>query len=87
MTLYVCKAKTGFASFGHPCDKAAVALDKAGYSYDLKVVGGFRSIWPWNLSAKRVEVKQLSGQEYVPILILDNGEVISGSGEIVDMAL
>ncbi|MCB0866851.1 MAG: glutathione S-transferase domain-containing protein, partial [Solirubrobacterales bacterium] len=34
----------------------------------------------------RDEVKDLSGQENVPILVLDDGEVISGSGTIADWA-
>jgi glutathione S-transferase len=37
-------------------------------------------------NADREEVKQLSGTNEVPILVLDDGEVISGSGAIARWA-
>ncbi|MGN6586986.1 MAG: glutathione S-transferase N-terminal domain-containing protein, partial [Solirubrobacterales bacterium] len=37
-------------------------------------------------SADREEVKRLSGTNEVPILVLDDGEVISGSGTIARWA-
>jgi glutathione S-transferase len=39
--------------------------------------------WTWSSRAEdREEVERLSGTRTVPILVLDNGQVISGSGEI-----
>jgi glutathione S-transferase len=39
--------------------------------------------WTWgSRGADRAEVKELSGTNEVPILVLDDGEVISGSGVI-----
>jgi glutathione S-transferase len=39
--------------------------------------------WTWSSRAKdREEVERLSGTRTVPILVLDNGQVISGSGAI-----
>src|SRR4051794_27468354 len=72
----------------HPCGKAAVALDKAGHSYELKKVkGGTLKFWTWPSRAQdRAEVEELSGQRGVPILVLDDGSVVSGSGEIVTWA-
>ena len=39
--------------------------------------------WTWgSRDEDRAEVKKLSGTNEVPILVLDDGEVISGSGTI-----
>ena len=84
MTLYTCAQKTHGPSFAHPCGKAGKALDAAGYRYELKIVGGYR-LMPWTWGSReedRAEVKRLSGTKEVPILVLDDGEVISGSGAI-----
>ena len=84
MILYTCGTKKMGPGFMHPCAKAGKALDAAGYEYELKTVGGYRLMpWTWGSREKdRAEVKKLSGQEGVPILVLDDGEVISGSGRI-----
>ena len=92
MVLYTCslkKAAGGLpAPLGHPCGRAAKALDDAGHGYEIKTVkGGSLRPWTWPSRARdRAEVEQLSGQRAVPILVLDDGEVISGSGEIVSWA-
>jgi glutathione S-transferase len=88
MILYTCAQKKRFGSLGHPCGKAAKALDGAGYEYEIKVVGGYRlALWTRpTRDEDRAEVKKLSGTNEVPILILDDGEVISGSGTIARWA-
>ena len=92
MKLYVCPFGTTGASapgpLAHACGKAAKALDEAGHAYELeKVKGGLGMIWTLPNRAKdRAEVERLSGQRKVPILVLDNGGVVTGSGEIVDWA-
>ena len=88
MTLYTCEQKKLAGRLGHPCGRAARALDEAGYEYEIKVVGGYRmAFWTWgNRGADRAEVKELSGTNEVPILVLDDGEVISGSGLIARWA-
>lgn len=88
MILYTCGTKTMGPAFAHPCAKAGNALKDAGYEYELKTVGGYRLMpWTWRSREKdRAEVKKLSGQTAVPILVLDDGEVISGSGEIAKWA-
>jgi glutathione S-transferase len=92
VVLYTCSfEKTGGGLPGpiaHPCGRAAKALDDAGYSYEMKQVkGGSLRPWTWPGRARdRAEVERLSGQRSVPILVLDDGEVISGSGPIVDWA-
>jgi glutathione S-transferase len=67
---------------------AGKALTDAGYEFELKTVGGYR-LMPWTWGSRdedRAEVKKLSGTNEVPILVLDNGEVISGSGTIAGWA-
>jgi glutathione S-transferase len=86
--LYTCGQKKRGPAAAHPCAKAGKALDAAGYSYEIKVVGGYRLMpWTWgSRDEERAEVKELSGTNEVPILILDDGEVISGSGTIARWA-
>jgi len=88
MVLYTCGQKKSGPAALHPCAKAGKALDAAGYEYEIKTVGGYRlAFWTWgSRGADRAEVKELSGTNEVPILILDNGEVISGSGTIARWA-
>lgn len=88
MVLYTCGQKTHGPGFAHPCAKAGKALDGAGYEYEQKTVGGYRMLpWTWGTRDQdRAEVKELSGTNEVPILVLDDGEVISGSGAITRWA-
>jgi glutathione S-transferase len=88
MILYTCGQKKLGPGFAHPCAKAAKALDSAGYTYELRVVGGYRLVpWTWgSRDEERAEVQKLSGTNEVPILVLDDGEVISGSGTIARWA-
>jgi glutathione S-transferase len=86
--LYTCGQKKSGPAALHPCAKAGKALDAAGYEYEIKVVGGYR-LMPWTWGKRdddRAEVKKLSGTNEVPILVLDDGEVISGSATIARWA-
>jgi glutathione S-transferase len=88
MVLYTCPARTHGADYPlvkHPCGVAAKALDGAGYSYDVKVVGGFKNV-PFSRRGKRAEIAALTGQEDVPVLLLEDGETVQGSGAIVAWA-
>ena len=88
MLLYTCGQKKRGPAVAHPCAKAGKALDSAGYRYEIKTVGGYR-LMPWTWGSRgdeRAEVKELSGTNEVPILVLDDGEVISGSGTIAKWA-
>jgi len=74
---------------GHPCALAGNALKESGYDFEIKTVSGFRAFK--NLpflgpKDKRDEVIELSGQPLVPILVLDNSEVITGSRKIAEWA-
>lgn len=92
MTLYTCtdgKSLGGLpAPIAHPCGRAAKALDDAGHAYEWKKVkGGTLKFWTWPSRGRdRAEVEKLSGQRGVPVLVLDSGEVIVGSGPIVEWA-
>jgi glutathione S-transferase len=92
MVLYVCAEGTKLgglpAPIAHPCGRAAKALDAAGHDYEIeKVRGGTAKLWTWPSRARdRAEVQRLSGQRAVPILVLDDDEVIVGSGAIVRWA-
>ena len=92
MDLYTCAMGKDFGSLpapiAHPCGRAAKALDDAGQGYTMKTVkGGTMKFWTWPSRARdRAEVQRLSGQRAVPILVLDDGSVIVGSGRIVEWA-
>ena len=89
MKLYVC-----YGTFtatprpgGHPCGNAHRALREAGYepevmrSYGLGALPGV-----FNQTRGRKEVQRLTGNSWVPTLVLDDGSVIDGSQEIVAWA-
>jgi glutathione S-transferase len=92
VVLFTCTDGKSFGGLpgplAHPCGKAAKALDDAGLSYDHKMVnGGTLKVWTWPSRARdRAEVEELSGQRGVPILVLDDGTVITGSAAIVGWA-
>jgi glutathione S-transferase len=88
VVLYTCPARTHGANaplIKHPCGVAAQALEAAGHSYEVKVVGGFKNV-PLSRRGKRGEIRELTGQEDVPVLVLDDGTTVNGSGAIVDWA-
>jgi glutathione S-transferase len=92
MILYTCTDGTAFGGLpgplAHPCGRAAKALDDAGHTYERREVkGGTLKLWTLPSRARdRAEIEQLSGQRAVPILVLDDGEVITGSGSIAGWA-
>jgi glutathione S-transferase len=92
VVLYTCPSGKSFGSgpgpLAHPCGRAAKALDDAGHSYQLtQVKGGSLKFWTWPSRARdRAEIERLSGQRSVPILVLDDGEVVNGSGAIARWA-
>lgn len=88
MILYTCAVGTraGKAPIvQHPCGVAGDALDAAGHSYTVKHVGGFKNI-PFSRRGKRREIVELTGQEDVPVLVLDDGSTVVGSREIAAWA-
>jgi hypothetical protein len=73
MKLYVC-----WGTFqtprpgGHPCHNAYEALKQAG--------------WDPEVQRTRKPVRDLTGENWVPVLVTDEDEVIKGSKTIVDWA-
>lgn len=86
MKLYVC-----WGTFptprpgGHPCKNAYDALKKAGHDPEVEKVYGL-AILPDALNPRRRPVRELTGNNWVPVLVLDDGTVIQGSKEIADWA-
>ena len=85
MKLYVC-----WGTFptprpgGHPCRNAHTALTDAGYEPEL--INTY-SLGPLPaLTPGRREVQRLTGNTWVPTLVLDDDTVIDGSKEIVAWA-
>jgi hypothetical protein len=90
MKLYVCYGtwKPAPRPGGHPCGVAYHALKDAGHKPELKLSYGL-GILPDavnNLSPGRREVKKLTGNHWVPALVLDDETVIQGSREIASWA-
>ncbi len=87
MILYACPIGKSGAPV-HPCARAAKALDDAGHSYELRTVkGGSLKPWTWHRRERdRAEIRRLSGQLAVPILVLDEDQVITGSSAIARWA-
>lgn len=93
MKLYVCwgtfpvpwpRRGASWHPSAHPCKRAYDALKDAGYSPEVVRSYGF-SFLP-DLTKGRKEAKRLTGESYVPVLVLDDGEVIADSTNIVDWA-
>jgi glutathione S-transferase len=84
LTLYVCHIDEG-GPRPHACRRAQEALRASGHSYEKVIFGRGR---PFGLFTKgrRPELKQLSGQEKLPVLQLEDGTTISGSSHIIAWA-
>ena len=83
-TLFVCHVDTKMALI-HPCAKAHNALEKAGVDHD-KIIYGKGQPFGLGVDGKRPEIKEMSGQEKLPVLKLPDGNVIAGSGDIIAWA-
>jgi hypothetical protein len=86
--LYTCGQEKSLGSVGHACGRAAKALDQAGYEYEIKSMPGYRMMpWTWRKRRRgREEIRELTGQINLPVLALDEGKVVVGSGKIVEWA-
>jgi hypothetical protein len=88
--LYVCYGTFKYSlrpDMKHPCGTAYHALKDAGY--DPEVIKSYGlGILPdaLNQTRGRREVKELTGQNWVPALVTDDGEVIQDSKNIVEWA-
>jgi hypothetical protein len=88
--LYVCwtTIQTPRPPRGHPCHNAYQAVKDAGYDPEvIKVRGlGIGPSFMHVITDGRREVERLTGQRAVPVLVTDDGEVISDSQRIVAWA-
>jgi hypothetical protein len=87
MELYVCWGTfpAPWRPGGHPCGNAYKALREAGWDPEVKKTYGLGPL-PAALSPQRKRVRELTGQNWVPVLVTDDGEVIRESKRIVEWA-
>jgi hypothetical protein len=89
MKLFVCYGtfKAAPRPGGHPCGKAHEALVDAGYDPEVKRAYGLGALPDaLNRTPGRQEVKRLTGNTWVPVLVTDDEQVIQGSREIIEWA-
>jgi hypothetical protein len=89
MKLFVCYGtwKSAPRPGGHPCGRAYHALREAGHEPAVERTYGGALLGPLgNFTAGRREVKRLTGNYWVPVLVTDEGTVVQGSREIADWA-
>jgi hypothetical protein len=90
LKLYVCYGTwtAGKPLHAHPCGEAHQALVRAGYepdvvrSYGLGLLPGAIN----GLTQGRRDVKELTGNYWVPALITDDGTAVQGSKKIIAWA-
>jgi Glutathione S-transferase, N-terminal domain len=87
MELYVCWGTfpTPWRPGGHPCGNAHKALREAGWDPEVKKTYGLGPL-PGALTPQRSKVRELTGQNWVPVLVTDDGEVIRESKAIAEWA-
>src|SRR3712207_5144707 len=93
MKLYVCwgtfpvpwpRRGGSWRPAGHACKVAHDALREAGHAPEVVRVYGFGQL-P-DVTSGRREVRRLTGESWVPVLVLDDGEVIRESKKIAAWA-
>ena len=85
MKLYVCYGTFQVPLMrSHPCRNAHLALQEAGHEPELVKVYGAGPL-P-GITKGRREVKRLSGESWVPLLVTDDEEVIGDSQDIIAWA-
>jgi hypothetical protein len=88
MKLYICwgtfpSPRPG----GHPCANAYHAVKDAGHDPEVIKAYGLGPLPDFlNNTRGRREVRELTGQSWVPVLVTDDGEVIQDSKKIVAWA-
>lgn len=90
MKLYVCygflkNVTTTGRPGGHPCGNALKALKAAGHEPEVQPVGGL-GVPLLDRTSGRQEVKRVTGQTVVPVLVTDDGDKVFDSKKIVAWA-
>jgi glutathione S-transferase len=83
-TLHVCHIDRGGPK-PHPCRKVHETMDELGSSYETNVFDKNRPMG-WFTKGKRPDLKEMTGQEKLPVLELDDGTMISPSRKIIEWA-
>ncbi len=83
-TLYVCHVDDGGPG-PHACRRAQRALRDAGHDFE-KIVYGKGHPFGLFTKGKRPDLKEMSGQEMLPVLALPDGSTVNGGSNIVDWA-
>ena len=92
MKLYVCYGTWNNPPLpsrphGHVCGWAHSAIVDADYKPEVVKCYGLGALPDWlNRSKGRREVRKLTGNNWVPLLVTDSGEDIQGSERIVEWA-
>lgn len=84
LTLYVCHIDDGGPS-PHACRRAHEALREAGHDYETVIFGRGHRFGLFT-KGRRPRLKEMSGQEKLPVLQWPDGTTIAGSGNIVAWA-
>lgn len=93
MKLYVCwgtfpvpwpRRGASWHPGAHPCKVAYDALIKTGHSPEVVKVYGFGQL-P-DVTRGRKEITRLTGESWVPVLVLKDGEVVTDSKNIAAWA-
>jgi len=84
LTLLVCHLDDGGLP-PHACKRAQRALRAAGHDFD-KIVAARGVLFGLFTTGRRPKLKQLSGQEQLPVLRLPDGTTINGSSNIIAWA-
>jgi hypothetical protein len=72
---------------GHPCRNAHNALVDAGYEPEVVRSYGWGALpSALNFTGGRRAARKLSGDKWLPVLVTDDDEVVSGSQAIVEWA-
>jgi hypothetical protein len=70
---------------GHPCRNAHEALREAGWDPEVKRVYGLGML-PSFMNPTRGVIRDLTGNDWVPVLVTDDGEVVQDSKRIAQWA-
>ena len=84
LTLLVCHLDDGGLP-PHACKRAQRALRAAGHDFD-KIVAARGVLFGLFTTGRRPKLKELSGQEQLPVLRLADGSTINGSASIIAWA-
>jgi predicted enzyme related to lactoylglutathione lyase len=84
LTLYVCHINEGGPK-PHACRRAHEALREAGHDYETVIFGKGHRFGLFT-SGRRPRLKEMSGQEKLPVLQWPDGTTIAGSANIVAWA-